>query len=107
MKCEQSVFIALDTNKVDRVEIDKSESRDSHFDNVGKFKDWISTFEDGRDAYMCVLPNESNTLNKVFKKFHGSWGAGSIPSRRPWSCISRNWSRLNPKMYIFTIDTRI
>ena len=29
-------------------------------------------------------------------------GAGSIPSRRPWSCIFRNWSRLSLKMYIFT-----
>ena len=26
--------------------------------------------------------------------------AGSIPSRRPWSCIFRNWSRLGLKMYI-------
>ena len=25
----------------------------------------------------------------------------SIPSRRPWSCIFRNWSRLGLKMYIF------
>ena len=27
--------------------------------------------------------------------------AGSIPSRRPWSCIFRNWSQLGLKMYIF------
>ena len=27
--------------------------------------------------------------------------AASIPSRRPWSCIFRNWSRLGLKMYIF------
>ena len=27
--------------------------------------------------------------------------AGSIPSRRPWSCIFRNWSRLGLEMYIF------
>ena len=26
---------------------------------------------------------------------------GSIPSRRPWSCIFRNQSRLGLKMYIF------
>ena len=29
-------------------------------------------------------------------------GAGSIPSRRLWSCIFRKWSRLSLKMYIFT-----
>ena len=27
--------------------------------------------------------------------------AGSIPSRRPWSCSFRNWSRLGLKMCIF------
>ena len=29
-------------------------------------------------------------------------GMGSIPSRRPWSCIFHNWSCLSLKMYIFT-----
>ena len=29
------------------------------------------------------------------------WSRDSIPSRRPWSCIFRNWSRLGLKMYIF------
>ena len=70
MKCEQSVFIALDTNKGDRIEIDKSESRDSHFDNVGKLKDCISTFEGGGDAYMCVLPNESNISRILGRGFN-------------------------------------
>ena len=33
--------------------------------------------------------------------------AGSIPCRRPWSYISRNWSRLGIKIYIYLSDTRI
>ena len=53
-----------------------------------------------------VAPKLSATSSVAHDPLVEHWsrdpeGAGSIPSRRPWSCIFRNWSRFGLKMYIF------